>query len=92
MEIPTVQEFIQFPNPSPGNIFNLRIRLNQKETVNILLYDMLGKLILSQTESTDDSGFLEVSIRPESDLKMRIYQVVGYTGSKEKLACKLIVQ
>lgn len=92
VEIPTVQEFLLFPNPSPGNIFNLRIRLNQKETINIAVYDMLGKLILSQTETTDETGLLEVSIRPESDLKMGIYQVVGYTSGKDKLVSKLIVQ
>jgi len=37
-------EAIAYPNPS-GSYFNLQVRSNKKETVEITMYDMLGKVV-----------------------------------------------
>jgi len=84
-------EIIVFPNPTTRENINVRIQLNQKESVRLHLYDITGKLLFDETIVTDENGFLEYKLVSNVELKVGTY-IVKATTSESSIHSKLIIK
>jgi hypothetical protein len=89
-EISFPELFKIFPNPT--NISNVQITLQAQgnEELNLVLIDMLGRVIYSETVVTNETGFLEKKLDFNQDLRGGIYQLVAYSQRK-KFTSKLFI-
>ena len=75
-----------YPNPNNGN-FYVESVLNEKETANVYVTDMLGNIVFKKENSTVDK--LEINI---NQLSQGLYMVKYVTNQNRSLIQKIIVQ
>jgi 1,4-alpha-glucan branching enzyme len=78
-----------YPNPSNGQEINLSVDNIENATIDVKMFDGLGKLVFARTYSVDQ--YLNTLIQPYEQLSAGLYQVVVQDGEKVH-QLKLVVE
>ena len=81
-----------YPNPNRGERISLEMKdFSAKETLQVMIYDMLGRVVQVSKLETNSLGTIQKELVLPVNLNKGVYTIVVY-GEKERLQHKLVVQ
>jgi hypothetical protein len=88
----TSKNIILFPNPNSGTSFSLKVaNFPVNESVQLSISNMTGKLMQSESFTTDQAGAARIYVSLKSKLQRGVY-IINTHSSSGNLYSKLLVQ